>query len=232
MARIVFDLDGTLIDSAPDIRGLANRVLAREGVEGLSIEETRRFIGNGATVFVARMRAARGIPDAEHARLLAAFLDGYDEAVDLTVPYPDVAAALDALAADGHRLGICTNKPARPCRAVLAHLGLLDRFDVTIGGDSTPFPKPDPTPLRAAFDELGSGPMLYVGDSETDAETAERAGVPFLLFTEGYRRGPAEGIAHDAAFAAFEALPGLVARLLEADPDGRRRVPTPGHPVP
>jgi phosphoglycolate phosphatase len=215
MARIVFDLDGTLIDSAPDIRAHASAILAGEGAAALSLEETRRFIGNGAAVFIARMRAARGIPDGEQARLLAAFHAGYDAAVDLTLPYPGVPAALDALAGAGHRLGICTNKPLRPCRAVLAHLGLLDRFAATIGGDSTPFTKPDPAPLRVAFEALGSGPMLYVGDSETDAETAARAGVPFLLFTEGYRRGPAAGIAHEAAFSSFAALPALVARLLD-----------------
>jgi len=215
MARIVFDLDGTLIDSAPDIRAHASAILARDGAAALSMEETRRFIGNGAAVFVARMRAARGIPDAEQARLLAAFHDGYDEAVERTLPYPGVLQSLDELAGEGHRLGICTNKPLRPCRAVLAHLGLLDRFAVTIGGDSTPVPKPDPAPLRAAFDALGAGAMLYIGDSETDAATAQRAGVPFVLFTEGYRRGPAAGIPHDAAFASFAMLPALVAALLD-----------------
>jgi phosphoglycolate phosphatase len=213
MARIVFDLDGTLIDSAPDIRALANQLLAAEGAAELSLAETHRFIGNGAAVFVARMRAARAIPDSEQDRLLAAFHAGYDTARDLTRPYPGVVAALDALAREGHRLGICTNKPLRPCRAVLAHLGLLDRFAVTVGGDSAPALKPDPAPLRMAFAALGEGPALYVGDSETDAETAARAGVPFLLFTEGYRRGPAAAMAQAAAFADFAALPGLVAGL-------------------
>ena len=218
MARIVFDIDGTLVDSAPDIRAHASAILAREGAAPLTIDETRRFVGNGAAVFVARMRAARGIPDSEQARLLAAFHAGYDAAVDLTLPYPGVVPALDALAAAGHRLGICTNKPLVPCRALLAHLGLLDRFAVTIGGDSTPVVKPDPAPLRAAFAAMGEGPMLYVGDSEIDAETAVRAGVPFLLFTEGYRRSPPEAIPNDAAFADFGALPAQVTGLLARTP--------------
>jgi phosphoglycolate phosphatase len=214
MARIVFDLDGTLVDSAPDIRAHASAILAREGAAPLTIDETRRFVGNGAAAFVARMRAARGIPDTEQARLLAAFHAGYDAAVDLTLPYPGVLPALDALAEAGHRLGICTNKPLAPCRALLAHLGLLDRFAVTIGGDSTPVVKPDPAPLRAAFAAMGEGPMLYVGDSEIDAEAAARAEVPFLLFTEGYRRSPPDAIPHDAAFADFAALPARAAGLL------------------
>jgi phosphoglycolate phosphatase len=210
MARIVFDLDGTLIDSAPDIRALANAILAREGAAPLTLEETRSFIGNGAAVFVTRMRAARGIPDGQQLRLLSDFLSGYDAAVDLTVPYPAVPAALAALRAEGHRLGVCTNKPVRPCRAVLQHLGLLACFDATVGGDSTPHAKPDPTPLRAAFEALGSGHCLYVGDSEIDAETAARAGIPFLLFTEGYRKSAVSEMNHVARFDRFERLPGLV----------------------
>ena len=214
MARIVFDLDGTLIDSAPDIRAHASRILAREGLPGLTLEETRAFIGRGVAVFVARMRAARGIPESEQARLLEAFAAGYDAAVDLTLPYPGVVAALDALQEAGHRLGICTNKPEAPCRAVLAHLGLLSRFATIVGGDSTPTPKPDPRPLEAALAALGAGPAFFVGDSEIDAETAARAGVPFLLFTEGYRHGPVASLAHDAAFADFADLPARVAAHL------------------
>ena len=88
MARIVFDLDGTLIDSAPDIHGIANKVLAQEGHEGLSLAQTHNFIGNGAAVFVTKMRGARGIGDSEQARLLADFIKHYDDAVGLTLPYP------------------------------------------------------------------------------------------------------------------------------------------------
>ncbi len=210
MARIVFDLDGTLVDSAPDIRAVANALLAAEGLAPISLPETRAFVGRGLPTFVARMRAARGIAETEQARLLAGFLDRYGAAVTLTRPYPGVAPALDALLAQGHALGICTNKPLVPARALLAHLGLDSRFAVVIGGDSQPAHKPDPAPLHAAFAALGQGPRLYVGDSETDAETAERAGVPFLLFTEGYRHTPAGELPHLAAFAGFAALPDLV----------------------
>lgn len=214
MARIVFDLDGTLIDSAPDIHGIANGILAKEGLAEISLAEARDFIGNGAAVFVARMRAARSIPDTEHDRLLAEFIDRYDDAVTLTVPYPGVEAALGRLSDAGHALGVCTNKPIRPTLAVLAHLG-LDRWFLTVwGGDSLPVHKPDPAPLHAAFDALGDGPVVYVGDSGVDAETAERAEVPFLLFTEGYRKVPVAEMPHDIAFSDFSELPDLVERLL------------------
>ncbi|MGV6804817.1 MAG: phosphoglycolate phosphatase [Ruegeria sp.] len=214
MARIVFDLDGTLIDSAPDIHGIANALLAAEGKDPISLVQARDFIGNGASVFVARMRAARGMDDAEHDRLLSDFVARYDDAVTLTRPYPGVETALQQLSAQGHALGVCTNKPIRPCQAVLAHLG-LDRFFQTVwGGDSLPVHKPDPAPLNAAFDALPPGPEIYVGDSGVDAETAQRALVPFLLFTEGYRKEPVAQLVHTAAFSDFSDLPGLVEHLL------------------
>jgi phosphoglycolate phosphatase len=210
MARIVFDLDGTLVDSAEDIRAIANRLLADAGVPPLGSAEARSFIGNGVSVLVARMRAARGLPDALHARMVADFLAAYETAVGHTVPYPAVHDAMASLRGAGHRLGICTNKPLAPCRAVLDHVGLGGAFEAVVGGDSFPVLKPDPAPLRAAFEQLGDGPQLYVGDSETDAETARRAGVRFLLFTEGYRKSDLADIPHAARFDHFGALPALI----------------------
>lgn len=216
MARIVFDLDGTLIDSAPDIHGIANALLAAEGAAPITLAEARDFIGNGAAVFVQKMCAARGIPEAEQPRLLADFVARYDDAVTLTVIYPGVAGALDRLRGEGHRLGVCTNKPIRPTRAVLDHMGLARQFETLWGGDSLAVHKPDPAPLHAAFDALGSGAQIYVGDSEVDAETARRAGVPFLFFTEGYRKTEIEQIEHHARFTHFDQLPDLVAETLRA----------------
>jgi len=212
--RVVFDLDGTLIDSAPDIHALANRVLADWGAAPITAAQARDFIGNGAGVFVARMRAARGIGDDQQAAMLTAFMGGYHGAVGLTRPYPGVAAALDALGAAGHALGVCTNKPAEPARAVLAHVGLLDRFGVVVGGDSLAVTKPDPAPLHAALEALPPGASVFVGDSEVDAATAQAAGVPFLLFTEGYRKAPVDELPLAAAFAHWDELPGLVAQFL------------------
>ncbi|MGI3185093.1 phosphoglycolate phosphatase [Nioella aestuarii] len=213
-ARIVFDLDGTLIDSAPDIHAIANEVLALEGYDPITLQDTRRFVGNGAVVFVARMRGARNVPEAAQERMYTAFIERYDRAVGRTHRYPDVTETLQALRAAGHRLGLCTNKPIGPARAVLAHLDLDGFFETVIGGDSLIVKKPDPAPLEAAFDALGDGPRIYVGDSEVDAETAERLGVPFLLFTEGYRKTPAEKLPHHAGFDDYTLLAGLVDDLL------------------
>jgi phosphoglycolate phosphatase len=216
-AAIVFDLDGTLIDSAPDIRAIANAVLAEVGAAPITLAETRSFVGNGAPAFVSKMRAARGLPDGLQAELLAAFVARYETAHDLTEVYPGVRDALAGLAGQGHRLGLCTNKPEGPARTVLAHLGLDTAFATLWGGDSLPVRKPDPAPLMAAFAALGPMPRIYVGDSEVDAETAVRAEVPFLLFTEGYRKTPVSGIPHAAAFDDFAALPALVADVLAGD---------------
>ncbi len=213
MARIVFDLDGTLIDSAPDIQGVANGVLASHGA-GISLAETREFIGNGVDVFVTRMRAAKDLPDALHADFVAEFKRGYLTAFSLTQVYAGVVEALETLEQAGHSIGICTNKPLAPCNAVLDHLDLTRFFRTIVGGDTLSVSKPDPAPLNAAFDALGDGPRIYAGDSEVDAETAQRAGVPFLLFSEGYRKTPVAAIPHDTAFSSYAALPALIDGLL------------------
>lgn len=214
-ALIAFDLDGTLIDSAPDIHAIANEVLAEEGVAPITLEDARGFVGRGAANFVAQMRAARGIAESEQARLLDAYLSRYQGAVGLTTVYPGAAEALEALRGAGHRLCLCTNKPEAPTQVVLDHFDLARFFDVVVGGDTLAQRKPDPAPLVAAYDRAGSdGPRVFVGDSEIDAETAAAAGVPFLLFTEGYRKAAADSLPHHARFDRFEALPGLVRDLV------------------
>lgn len=208
--KIVFDLDGTLIDSAPDIHAGANKVLAAEGLPQITLAQARSFVGHGAPAFFDRLRAELGLGEELQEPLLQAFLKIYETAVDLTRPYPHVLEVMEALTASGHRLGICTNKPIGPTRSVLAHLGLAQFFPVVFGGDSLPVRKPDPAPLRAAFEALGDGPCTYVGDSEVDAETAARAGVPFFLFTEGYRKTPVEQLYHTATFDNFADLPAML----------------------
>jgi len=219
---IVFDLDGTLIDSAPDIHRAVNAVLAGEGPGRVGFEQLRGFIGNGAAVLIRRVIAALGLPgdEATQDRLLEAFLRRYEQAPELTTLYPGMRAALDGLLRDGFTLGLCTNKPIAPTRVVMDHFGLTPLFSALIGGDSLPQRKPDPAPLRAVMDRLGVTTCLYVGDSEVDAETAERAGVPFALFTQGYRKSPVEAVPHARAFDHFDALPGIVADLFAAGATG------------
>jgi phosphoglycolate phosphatase len=221
VTAIVFDLDGTLIDSAPDIRAAINRTLVDEGQAPLDLPEVISFIGHGLPNLVARAMGVRDIDAGEHARLTAVTLAHYNAASnDLTQPYPAVMAALGALRKAGHVLGLCTNKPEAPARKVLAQFGMAHLFDVVVGGDSLPTRKPDPAPLRHAFaamdahgvqGERGAQSRLYIGDSEVDAETAQAAGIPFGFFTQGYCHIPHDAVPQAWRFDHFDALPGLVA---------------------
>lgn len=214
---VVFDLDGTLIDSAPDIHATVNAVLRLYGIAPLSLDQVRGFIGGGVDLLWRRVLQATGLPAAMHGEMLAAFMTRYHHATALTRIYPHVPEILGVLADLGHPLGICTNKPLATTRAVLDHFGLGGLFSAVIGGDSLPQRKPDPEPLRAAFAMLGADRAqpagVYVGDSEYDAFCARDAGVPFLLFTRGYCKLPFDQLPHHARFADFSALPGLVADL-------------------
>ena len=213
---VVFDLDGTLIDSAPDIHAAANRLMERHGFAPFSPQDTRSFIGNGVPHFIACcLRARDKAQDAElHTQLVAEFMTEYETSVTLTKVYPGVTEALSRLTSEGCVLGLCTNKPQGPARAVLRHLGLVGYFPVIVGGDSLPVRKPDPAPLRAVIEAMGAQYVIYVGDSEIDAETAERAGIPFALYTEGYRKTAVTEIPHAHAFANFADLPGIVTLLM------------------
>lgn len=216
---VVFDLDGTLIDSAPDIQAAVNRVLEKRGIPSLSLERVRSFIGGGVDVLWQKIIAATGLPADSHGEMVGDFMSLYDSANALTRPYPGVIQALQLLAERGHPLGICTNKPGRPTAAILEHLGLAEFFLTVVGGDSLPEKKPDPAPLRAAFERLGADPRdprgFYVGDSEYDAQCANRMPAPFLLFTQGYRLTPVEELPHLVAFDDWSELPAIIARLTE-----------------
>ncbi len=212
---VIFDLDGTLIDSAPDIHAAANRVLRAEGLEEQSFTQVRSFIGRGVPHLIRQLlvAAGHGGEDVRQARMTERFVAGYEDAVGLTLPYPGVAEALEHLRTAGHPLGICTNKPQAATRAVLAHLGLLDPFTVIVGGDSLAVRKPDPEPLHLAVSRLGQPRAIFVGDSEVDAETAQAAGLPFLLFTEGYRKTPVDNLPQAGRFSHHATLPRLIAGL-------------------
>lgn len=212
---IIFDLDGTLIDSAPDIHAACNRTLATMGFASQSLAQVQSFVGRGASHLVGCLLQAAGAdPQGPlHGQMLALLTQDYLSAVTLTKTYPGVFAALDTLTAMGARLAICTNKPMAPARAVMDHLGLTGYFRAIIAGDTLGVKKPDAAPLQAASAGLNRPVALFVGDSEVDAETALNAGLPFLLYTEGYRKTPLARIAHHASFADFADLPRLAAAL-------------------
>jgi len=215
--NIVFDLDGTLIDSAPDIAFVASTILKRRNKEPLSMEQTRRFIGEGSGVFVQRMMAASDIEESGDSfhEIHEEFLALYETAVDKATFYPGVLNTLEALLDVGHSLGLCTNKSERPARAVLDHMGLSRYFSAVVAGGMMEHRKPAPDMLFETIRILGAGSTLYVGDSEVDAETAQRAAIPFALFSRGYRKTPLEEMAYQWTFDDFAALPGIVAEAEE-----------------
>ncbi|NVO54218.1 phosphoglycolate phosphatase [Rhodobacteraceae bacterium B1Z28] len=215
-AAIVFDLDGTLVDSLGDIVAAANRMLIDVGHDPASRDVIGRFVGNGLPKLVERLIRHCELPMDRHAELTQLTLTHYTAAAsETTVPYPDIPEALAQLQQMGCVLGVCTNKPEMPARHVLDALDLSRYFDAVLGGDTLKTRKPDPIHLTASFDALSAkGSRLFVGDSEVDAETAERAQIPFLLFTEGYRKSPVVEIPHTVSYGAAAELPSLVSRML------------------
>ena len=212
MTPIVFDLDGTLIDSLPDIVVAANKMLADFGKPPLSEATIRGFIGNGLPVLVQRVRRAS---DLDEPGALDSILKHYNAAPsDLTRPYSGVLDALKALKGNGYPMGICTNKEYELTLPVLENLGLAPFFDVVVGGNSRPTRKPDGEPLLHCFQELGFSAGIFIGDSEVDAETGQNAGVPFGLFEGGYRKTPVEQLPHTFSFKDFADLPDLVERTV------------------
>lgn len=207
---VVFDLDGTLVESAAAIRDVANVVMSELGLAPLDLAETRSFVGRGSPVFLERALKSRAAFDGakfdEHlARLYAVYAEAPGQA---NVPFGGVDETLDRLAMRGYRLAICTNKPLQPTLSVISAHGWQRRFDPVIAGDSQPWRKPDPRPLRAAIGDAADA--VFVGDSEVDAETAAAAGVPFVFYTEGYCHGDASSLTKSASFSRFSDLPAII----------------------
>ncbi len=218
----VFDLDGTLVDTLPDLWRVTNAVLAEEGLAPLAREQVRRMIGDGVRRLVERAFAAAGRPlaDGELDRLHRRFLDLYEADPHRDSRLPEgVVEALVALRDDGFRLAVCTNKPQRPSLAILEAFDLARHFALVVGGDVLPVRKPDPGPLRHVLARLGVAPAraVMVGDSRNDRLTARAAGVPCVLLAEGYGEHRAEELAPEAVVTGFAEVPAAVRRLVDGD---------------
>lgn len=210
---VVFDLDGTLVDSAAGIRAATNAVLVAAGRRGLELPEVRGMIGEGLDLLLERAFAATGeaVDPAAHRALWLSFYDRVSGS--MTTVYPGAKALLEQLSAQGCRLGLCTNKPHSATLKLLAALGLHSHFSAVLGGDAVPRPKPDPGHLRAVIDALGGGPAALVGDSPTDVAAARAAGVPIVLVGHGYSRVPVAQLGADAFCVSFPQVAQALAAL-------------------
>ena len=216
---LVFDLDGTLIDSAPDLHVAANLLLAEAGRAPLSLPAVIGMIGDGMPALIERAFAATGSPPAgaDMRHLARRFLEIYqDPSRDhLTRVYPGVPETLDRLRRGGLRLAVCTNKMEAAAVAVLRDLGLADRFDAVVGSDRVPARKPDPAHVLAALERIAVPPSraAMVGDGPNDVAAARGAGLPVVILSYGYSRVPAERLGADRVIARFSDLPAALASL-------------------
>lgn len=216
---VVFDLDGTLVDTAPDLAAAMNAALAEEARPPIPLATVRHMVGKGARALIERGLAATGGPIAPERMeaLLRRFLEHYgDNIIATSRPFPGAVAALERLALQGAKLGICTNKPQALTLKLLDGLGLTERFGAVLGADVLPVKKPHPRHLLETIARLGGRPerAIMVGDSETDVATARAAGVPVVAVTFGYTALTPEALGADRLIDRFDALDNAVAALL------------------
>jgi phosphoglycolate phosphatase len=220
-ATIAFDLDGALVDTAPDILGALNRLLTREGLPPVSAEEPAAYIGHGVGYAVERVfhRAGAVLEQARLPGLVAAFREDYlAHIADESRPYPGCLEALGTLRDARARLCVCTNKQTYLSRALLDRLGMSSCFDAVVGQDLAPAGKPDPRHLEAAVAAAGGDlrRAIMVGDAAPDAGAARAAGVPLILVSFGYSDRPPADLEPDILIDHFDELPSACARLLAA----------------
>jgi phosphoglycolate phosphatase len=216
---LLFDLDGTLVDSVPDLAAAVNTVLAEHGLAPLSEPEIAGMVGDGVAALVERALLARGGRGIALSPAVERYVALYKaNATTLSRPYPGVADGLAELAGAGVGLAVCTNKPEAATRAVLEGLGLDRFFPVVLGGDSLASRKPDPAPLLAALDQLGAGAAesAMIGDHRNDVLAARAAGTSVIFARYGYGLATLRELAPDAMIGCFAELP-QVLRTLAGD---------------
>jgi phosphoglycolate phosphatase len=215
---VVFDLDGTLADTAPDLAGGLNHALAALGRPPIPPESVRHLIGHGARAMLRRGLAASGeATDALVEQGFPIFVEHYEAHIcEGTRLFPGIEEALADVERAGGAVAVCTNKQEALAMKLFAALGWSGRFAAVVGGDTLPVRKPDPAPLIEAVARAGGGRAVLVGDSITDADTARAAGLPFVAVSFGFSDRPVEALGADAVIGdyseLFEALERLAAK--------------------
>jgi phosphoglycolate phosphatase len=215
---LIFDLDGTLVDSAGDIAGSLDTLMQEQGLAPFGLEQGRKLIGHGIANLVKGALKQRGIADidAKAPPLIARFTEIYGGRLTrITRPYAGVMETLGELRQQGWRMGICTNKREAFARQIVVDLALSPFISFTSGPDTFGVAKPDPRQLLDTARAVDGGtPLVFVGDSEVDVETAKRAGCPVIAMTYGYTKIPLADLAPDAILDSFTAIPDALARIL------------------
>jgi phosphoglycolate phosphatase len=217
---VVFDLDGTLVDTAPDLVATLNTIFAREGLPPVDYDAARNMVGGGARLMIERGLKAEGrsLPTPEIDRLVADFIAHYAEHIaDRSRPFPGVDEALDDLAAQGCRFAVCTNKLEWLSRRLLDALGLTPRFEAICGSDTFGLQKPRPEPLWRTIERVQSAPghAIMVGDS---INAARAAGIPVVAVDFGYSETPIHELRPDRVIGAFAELPDAIFELFRRQP--------------
>jgi phosphoglycolate phosphatase len=213
----LFDLDGTLVDTAPDLLATMNMLLTRAGHPPLGPEVLRRLVGRGARNLIADTFKVTGAPLAPEViePLYADFLKDYGSHIAAASrPFPGVVETLDRLKAEGVRMGVLTNKPHPSAMQLLTELDLTGYFATIVGGSKYPWLKPDPRLYERVLADLGGGPAVMVGDSITDVQAARAGGTPVILMSYGYTPEPAATLGADLVLDDFRDVPAAAKRLL------------------
>jgi phosphoglycolate phosphatase len=213
---LIFDLDGTLADTAPDLLGATNAVLASRGRPMLDLTNLRHMVGFGARALITQAMEASGAPvaDEELPPLVEVFLAHYRAHIaDASVLFPGVLDTLQALKAGGARLAVLTNKPQELTDPLLPLLGLGGMFETVYGAGRKPYTKPDPRIFADVLADCGGGPGVMIGDSITDLNTARAAGAPCVLVSYGFTPVPARDLGGDAVIDDFAQLPAALKTL-------------------
>jgi phosphoglycolate phosphatase len=216
---VVFDLDGTLVDTAPDLLNALNHVLTHAGLEEVDLQTVAGMIGHGAKAMIRQGMAHQNIApsEAELETLFARFLVYYSEHISVgSRPFDRAPEILDELAAAGAILSVCTNKKQDLSDQLLEALGLAPRFAAILGADSVPSKKPDGDHIVRAILAAGGDPAraIMVGDSRTDERAARNAGLPFIFVPFGYEAESVEAIGADAVVTHYSLLPEALSRLI------------------
>ncbi len=188
----LFDLDGTLVDSAPDIHAALNHTLAAENLPAVELALTRDFVGMGSRALITRALEHHGVKDGDPEPLLQRFLDYYTANIAVySTPFPGTVETLTALKTRGALLAVVTNKYIGLSESVLADLNLRHFFDCVVGSETTPNPKPCADPALYACNALGvePGQALFIGDASPDVGCARAAGCPIVVRRDGYNNG-------------------------------------------